>query len=101
MLQWLSEPSVPLGSAQARLVGWLVGLASEPTLSLARLASLKSLARLFANPVLTLRLSENSSIPGRERGRGNRRLSQSSWLPQILGRDRLGTDRNLNQMYVT
>ena len=39
------EPSVPLRSAQARLVGWLVGLASEPTLSLARLASLKSLAR--------------------------------------------------------
>src|SRR5436190_7921454 len=41
-----SRASGPLGSLGSRLTGWLFGPASEPTLSLAQLASLKFLARL-------------------------------------------------------
>src|SRR5271170_3721595 len=71
-----AEPSGPLCSVGARLVGWLTGLASEPTLSLARLATLKSLARpartarlarlaeparLFANPVSSRSISTTTT----------------------------------------
>src|SRR5438876_12257457 len=64
-----SQVSGPLGSLGSRLAGWLFGPASEPTLSLAQLASLKSLARL------------GSSWPAREALRAGSALCQPcSWL---------------------
>src|SRR5437762_5463850 len=62
-----SRVSGPLGSLSSRLAGWLFGPASEPTLSLAQLASLKSLARL------------GSSWPAREALRAGSALCQP-WL---------------------
>src|SRR5437773_6085109 len=73
-----SRASGPLGSLSSRLAGWLFGPASEPTLSLAQLAGLKSLARL------------GSSWPAREALRaGANPARMSEWSPDATSRSRL------------
>ena len=84
MLQNMASlASGPLGWLGSRLAGWLFGPASEPTLSLAQLASLKSLARL------------GSSWPAREALRAGSALCQPCRIMRIW----YNVDRNILIQY--
>ena len=86
-----SRASGPLGSLGSRLAGWLFGPASEPTLSLAQLASLKSLARLGSSWPAREALRAGSALcqpwcKGKGKGKGKRENERKNEKGKRIGK---------------